>query len=66
MMKILELRERAREELGDAFDLRDLHRVVLINGSVPLTLLERLIDDHIADTKSGPAEEAVSRTEGRG
>ena len=53
MMKILELREKAMNELGEAFDLRDFHRVVLTNGSVPLTLLERLIDEYIAETKVG-------------
>jgi uncharacterized protein (DUF885 family) len=52
MMKILELRERARTELGDAFDLRDFHRVVLTNGSMPLTLLDRLVDEYIARTKA--------------
>jgi uncharacterized protein (DUF885 family) len=59
MMKILELRERAREELGDAFDLRDFHRVVLTSGSLPLVLLERLVDEYIAETRSGVAEAAA-------
>jgi uncharacterized protein (DUF885 family) len=59
MMKILELRERARAELGDAFDLRDFHRVVLTNGSVPLTLLGRLVDEYIAEKKGGGAEAAA-------
>jgi len=54
MMKILELRERARDELGDAFDLRDFHRVVLTNGAVPLTPLDRLVDEYIAETKAAP------------
>ncbi|MGD8895748.1 MAG: DUF885 domain-containing protein, partial [Acidobacteriota bacterium] len=51
MIKILELRERARAELGRAFDLRDFHRVVLTHGSMPLTLLDRLVDEYIAETK---------------
>jgi uncharacterized protein (DUF885 family) len=59
MMKILELRERAREELGDAFDLRDFHRVVLTSGSMPLVLLERVVDEYIAETGSGVAEAAA-------
>jgi len=49
MMKFVELRERARTELGDAFDLRDFHEVVLSNGSVPLPILEDLIDRYIDD-----------------
>jgi uncharacterized protein (DUF885 family) len=48
MMKILELREKAMNELGDKFDLRDFHDVVLKNGAVPLDILERIVDDYIA------------------
>ena len=51
MMKILELRERAQRELGEDFDLRVFHRVVLTNGSVPLTLLDQLVEEHIAAVK---------------
>jgi uncharacterized protein (DUF885 family) len=51
MIKILELRERARSELGGAFELRDFHRVVLTNGAMPLTLLDRLVDEYIAEKK---------------
>jgi len=47
MMKILELREFARSEMGDAFDLRDFHNVVLTNGSMPLTLLEEVVEEHV-------------------
>ncbi|MDJ0812812.1 MAG: DUF885 domain-containing protein [Woeseiaceae bacterium] len=53
MMKILELREKAMNELGDKFDLRDFHDVVLKNGAVPLDLLERIVDDYIASTAAG-------------
>lgn len=52
MLKILELRERAMTQLGDQFDIRDFHDVVLKNGAVPLDILERLVDDYIADTLS--------------
>lgn len=48
MNKILELRERAKATLGPKFDLRDFHAAVLTNGSMPLTVLERVIDDYIA------------------
>jgi uncharacterized protein (DUF885 family) len=52
MMKILELRERARNELGEAFDLRDFHDQVLGHGALPLSLLERVIDDWISRQKT--------------
>ena len=50
MMKILELREKAKKALGDKFDLRDFHDVVLKNGAVPLAILERLVNRYISDT----------------
>ena len=51
-MKILELREKARAELGDDFDISQFHDTVLKDGAVPLSVLERKIDEMIADTKS--------------
>jgi len=53
MMKILEVRERAREQLGDKFDIRDFHDIILKNGAMPLTLLERVVDQYIARKKAG-------------
>ncbi len=50
-LKILELRERAKAELGDRFNIKDFHSVVLDNGAVPLTVLERLVDAWIARVK---------------
>jgi len=52
MMKILELREKAKSELGAKFDIRDFHDVVLKNGAVPLPVLEGLVDDYIAAKKA--------------
>jgi uncharacterized protein (DUF885 family) len=52
MLKILELREKAKAALGDKFDIRDFHDVVLKNGAVPLTVLEELVDDYIAARKA--------------
>lgn len=48
MIRILELRERARNALGARFDIRDFHDVVLKNGAVALPILEELVDDYIA------------------
>lgn len=53
MMKILELRERARAQLGELFDIKEFHRVVLLNNRLPLDLLERLVDDYI-DRRGNP------------
>lgn len=52
MLKILELRAKAKSQLGDKFDLREFHNVVLKNGSVPLGLLEEIVDRYIAETKN--------------
>ncbi|MEG3157178.1 DUF885 domain-containing protein [Lysobacter zhanggongensis] len=51
MIKIQELRARAEKELGDDFDIREFHDAVLGGGALPLTLLERKIDQWIADEK---------------
>ena len=47
-LKIVELREKAREALGDNFSLREFHDVVLDTGTVPLEILERQVDAYIA------------------
>jgi uncharacterized protein (DUF885 family) len=52
MMKILDLREKAKTELGDKFNIRDFHDVVLKNGAVPLPILEELVDAYIAKKKA--------------
>lgn len=48
MLKILELRHKAETEMGDKFDIREFHDVVLKNGPVPLSVLAQYIDDYIA------------------
>jgi uncharacterized protein (DUF885 family) len=47
-LRIIELRERAREALGERFSMQDFHNVVLGLGVVPLTVLEREVDAYIA------------------
>ena len=50
MLKILELRARAQQALGERFDLKTFHNHVLANGALPLDVLEKVIDRYIADT----------------
>jgi uncharacterized protein (DUF885 family) len=52
MLKILELRAKAQRELGEDFDIREFHNVVLGSGSVPIFILERLVDQWIAGEKA--------------
>lgn len=47
MLKVLELREKAKKALGDKFDIRRFHEVVLTNGPVPLGTLETLVDEYV-------------------
>ena len=47
MLKIVELRAKAKKALGDKFDIREFHDVVLTNGAVPLNVLEDLVDAYI-------------------
>lgn len=52
-LRILELREKARRELGAAFDIRDFHAAVLDNGALPLDVLEAQVDAYIAAKRGG-------------
>lgn len=49
MLTILELRQRAMDQLGDEFDIREFHDVVLKNGAVPMEILEQVVDAYIAE-----------------
>jgi uncharacterized protein (DUF885 family) len=48
MLRILELRTRAQERLGSAFDIRQFHDVVLGSGALPLDILDKQVDSWIA------------------
>ncbi|MDG1393761.1 MAG: DUF885 domain-containing protein [Flavobacteriaceae bacterium] len=48
MLKILELRSKAKDALGDQFDLREFHEVVISQGAIPLNVLEDFVNDYIA------------------
>jgi uncharacterized protein (DUF885 family) len=47
LLKILELRAKAQDALGDKFDIKQFHTIVLDQGIVPLFILEDLIDEWI-------------------
>ena len=50
-LKIEELRSKAETELGDDFDIRKFHDTLIANGSVPLSILEELVDEYIDAAK---------------
>ena len=54
-LKIRELRKRAEDKLGDDFDIKAFHDLILSYGSIPLSTLERIVDGYI---------EEVSRNQG--
>jgi uncharacterized protein (DUF885 family) len=51
-LRILQERERARRELGARFDLKEFHKAVLQNGSLPLDLLTDQVDEYIRNAKA--------------
>ena len=53
MLHILDARQRAVDQLGAEFDLKEFHRIVLTSGGVPLALLDGVVDAWIAE-KLGP------------
>ncbi|MEP7210841.1 MAG: DUF885 domain-containing protein [Alphaproteobacteria bacterium] len=67
-LTILRLRAKAKAALGDRFDIRQFHQQVIGNGGMPLDVLERVIDDWIAQAGKGvaamPAAPAVSSPSG--
>jgi len=50
-LKILQLRERTKKELGAKFSIKEFHNVVLKNGAMPLSILEEVVKDYIAEKK---------------
>ena len=51
MLKIMELRQRAEAKLGDRFDIKGFHDLLIASGSQPLSILERRVDEWIAGRK---------------
>jgi uncharacterized protein (DUF885 family) len=54
-LKILELRARAKQELGSQFDIRAFHDEILDGGALPLDVLDTRVNDWIAAVKAGKA-----------
>jgi len=51
--KILELRQRAMDELGSQFDLKEFHNLLLASGAMPLDILEQVMNNYIQSKLSG-------------
>lgn len=47
MLKIIALRENAKQKLGERFDIRGFHDTVLGGGAMPLAILERRVNDWV-------------------
>ena len=52
MNKIINLKQKAKKALGERFDIRYFHDAILVNGAVPLTVLEEKIDEMINQIKT--------------
>jgi uncharacterized protein (DUF885 family) len=52
-LAILRMRAKAEAELGAAFNLREFHEIVLMNGAMPLGILEETVDEWIESQKTG-------------
>ena len=51
-LKIRELRKKAEQELGEGFDIREFHEVILEQGTVTLAILEKRMNNYIAAKKN--------------
>ncbi len=49
---ILKMRKRAEDTLGDRFNLREFHELILMNGAMPLGILDEMVDEWIEQEKA--------------
>ena len=49
-LKIMELKKKSKESLGEKFDIKEFHHVILGEGALPLDVLEEKIDQYIQNT----------------
>jgi uncharacterized protein (DUF885 family) len=54
-LAMLRLREQAEKELGPKFDLRAFHEVILMNGAMPLAVLEDVVQEWVKAQQAKPS-----------
>ncbi len=52
-LAILDMRAYAERELGEAFDLKAFHDIILMNGAMPLGILNETVEEWVAERKAG-------------
>ncbi|MGQ9426980.1 DUF885 domain-containing protein [Gilvimarinus sp. F26214L] len=55
-LKMIEIRENAHKRLGDRFDIRAFHDLVLGNGALPLLVLEQVVDEWVASVEAASSK----------
>ena len=50
-LKLLELKQRAKNQLEDEFDIKEFHHTVLSQGALPLAILEERMDEYLLEVK---------------
>lgn len=61
MLKIYDLREKAKAKLKNNFDVRGFHQVVLGSGAVPLDVLEKLVENYVTEKLTSKTQSSVSK-----
>jgi uncharacterized protein (DUF885 family) len=61
-LELLDLRRRSAQHLGDRFDVRRFHDVVLSHGSLPLAVVREIVQEELGLDRSGPGHAAPTAT----